>query len=49
MDDGAKNPVGYNKASGHLVFDVRMEFEWKYDYEELCYESEHDTLSYSTK
>ena len=29
LEDGAKPPVGYNKASGHLVFDVRMTLERK--------------------
>ena len=29
LDNGAKPPVGYNKASGHLVFDVRMTLERK--------------------
>ena len=29
LDDGAKIPVGYNKASGYLVFDVCMTLEWK--------------------
>ena len=29
LEDGSKIPVGYNKASGHLVFDVRMTLERK--------------------
>ena len=29
LEDGAKIPVGYHKASGHLVFDVRMTLERK--------------------
>ena len=29
LEDGAKVPVGYHKASGHLVFDVRMTLERK--------------------
>ena len=30
LEDEAKIPVGYNKASGHLVFDVRVTLERKY-------------------
>ena len=29
MEDGAKITVGYTKASGHLVFDVRVTLERK--------------------
>ena len=29
LEDGAKVPVGYHKASGHLVFGVRMTLERK--------------------
>jgi hypothetical protein len=29
LEDGAKVPVGYHKASGHLFFDVRMTLERK--------------------
>ena len=29
LEDGAKIPVGYNKAFGQLVFDARMTFELK--------------------
>ena len=29
IDDGSKISVGHNKASGHLVLDVRMILEWK--------------------
>ena len=29
LEDGSKIPVGYHKASGHLVFDVRMTLERK--------------------
>ena len=29
LEDGFKIPVGQNKNSGHLVFDVRMMLEWK--------------------
>ena len=29
LEDGAKVPVGCNKSSGHLVFDVRMTLERK--------------------
>ena len=29
LEDGAKIPVGYTKASGHLIFDNRMTLERK--------------------
>ena len=29
LEDGVKILVGYNKASGHVVFDVHMTLEWK--------------------
>ena len=31
LDDGIKPPPGWRKASGHLVFDVKMEFTRKAD------------------
>ena len=27
LEDGAKIPVGHDKASGHLVFDIRIALE----------------------
>ena len=29
LDLGKKVPPGWTKASGHLVFDVEMDFTWK--------------------
>ena len=29
LDLGKKAPPGWTKASGHLVFDIKMEFTWK--------------------
>ena len=29
LDDGEAIPVGYKKASGHLIFDVKMGFTRK--------------------
>ena len=29
LEDGAKILVSYDKASGHLVFDIRMKIYWK--------------------
>ena len=29
LDDGVKEPPGWRKASGHLVFDVKMDFTRK--------------------
>ena len=39
LENRAKIAVGHNKASSHLVFDVRMALEWKY----LRVKDVHDT------
>ena len=30
LDENQHAPPGYSKASGHIIFDVRMILEWKY-------------------